>query len=88
MTDQAQRILVVDDDRIILESLREFLHLAGYEADSAAGFSEALALLDRHPYGVVITDVNMPTADGFELLHVIRKRFPQTVVIVITASAP
>ncbi len=79
-----QHILVVDDDRFILESLREFLQLEGYEVDTAAGRPEALRQIEIREYVVIVTDVNLPTGSGFELLHIVRKRFPQTVVIVIT----
>ena len=78
------RIFIVDDDRIILDSLSEFLRLEGYEADGATNVPEALEALSRTPYNVVVTDVNMPEADGFELLRIIRQRYPNVVVIMIT----
>jgi len=78
------RILIVDDDRIILDSLAEFLRLEDYEADGVTDVPGALSALERRPYNLAITDVNMPEADGFELLRVIRKRFPDVVVIMIT----
>jgi len=79
-----EKILVVDDDQIIRDSLCEFLRLEGYHADGAAGFSAALKELEKRNYNLVITDVNMPEVDGFELLRVIRKRYPSLVTIVIT----
>jgi DNA-binding NtrC family response regulator len=78
------RIFIVDDDRIILDSLGEFLRLEGYEADGATDVAGALEALGREPYNVVITDVNMPGADGFELLRIIGQRYPDVVVIMIT----
>lgn len=77
-------ILIVDDDEFILGSLGEFLKTEGHEVDSAVSFDEALAALQRKPYNIVISDVNMPGADGFELLRVIRRRYPASVVIMIT----
>src|SRR5262249_5337703 len=79
-----ERVLVVDDDRIILDSLGEFLKLEGYDVDTASETPTALAALARRPVGLVITDVNMPRGDGFELLRTIRQRHPDTVVIIIT----
>ena len=79
-----QRILVVDDDQIIRDSLREFIRLEGFQCAGADGFKTALAELEKQSYQLVITDVNMPEADGFELLRVIRKRYPEIVTIVIT----
>lgn len=77
-------ILVVDDDRIILDSLCEFLSLEGYTATAAESFAEAAAALQARSFSLVIADVNMPDGTGFELLSVIRKNYPQTVVIIIT----
>jgi DNA-binding NtrC family response regulator len=84
MSERKERILIVDDDSIIVESLVEFLQLEGYEADGVPGFTAAVAALERRPYHLVISDVNMPDADGFELLRVIRQRHPQVVLIMIT----
>ncbi len=83
MTDRT-RILVVDDDELILTSLSEFLRLEGYEVEAAASFREASAHLGAGPYQVVIADVSMPEVDGFELLKMIRNRYPETAVIMIT----
>jgi len=78
------RMLIVDDDRIILESLSEFLKLEGYEVETAVGFQPALKALERRPFSLVLTDVNMPGEGGFELLRVIRDRYPDVVVVIIT----
>ncbi|HUU85215.1 MAG TPA: sigma-54 dependent transcriptional regulator [Phycisphaerae bacterium] len=78
------RLLLVDDDRIILDSLGEFLRLEGYEVDGVAKVADALAALERRTYNIAITDVNMPESDGFELLGLLRRRFPEVVVIMIT----
>ena len=79
------RLLIVDDDRIILDSLAELLRLDGYEVDTACSLKDAVQAIDRSPYELIISDVNMPAGDGFELLHVIKKRIPETAVIMITA---
>jgi DNA-binding NtrC family response regulator len=81
----ASRILVVDDDRIILDSLSEFLRLEGYGVEAVPSFKEAMTAMDRGPVDLILADVNMPGGNGFELLHVIRKRFPDTVVVMMTA---
>ncbi len=81
---ESNKILVVDDDAIIRDSLCEFLKLEGYQCQGASSFNEALIELEKQRYNLVITDVNMPENDGFELLRVIRKRHPEVITIVIT----
>ncbi|UCD28293.1 MAG: sigma-54-dependent Fis family transcriptional regulator [Planctomycetota bacterium] len=84
MTQSQTRVLIVDDDKIIVESLIEFLKLEGYEAIGAESFAEAIASLERATFNLVITDINMPNTDGFELLRIIKQRYPHIVVIMIT----
>ena len=78
------RILLVDDDKIIVDSLGELLRLEGYEVDGVCSVNQALDQLKKQNHAIVITDVNMPEADGFELLRTIRDRHPDVVPIVIT----
>jgi DNA-binding NtrC family response regulator len=79
-----KNILVVDDDRIILDSLCEFLSLEGFRTSGAETLKGSVAELQRRSYSLVITDVNLPDGDGFDLLDIVRKDHPRTVVIVIT----
>ena len=79
-----KNILVVDDDQIILDSLCEFLRLEGYAVTGARNIKQAIAEMRKHAFTLVVTDVNMPDGDGFELLDIVKKNYPQTVVIVIT----
>ena len=78
------RILLVDDDPMVVDSLGEFLQLEGYEVEGASSVAQAATLLQRQDIQILITDVNMPRADGFELLRTVRERFPDVVTIVIT----
>ena len=78
------RILVVDDDEIILTSLSEFLRLEGYGVETARSFQEASAHLAAGTFQVAIADVSMPEVDGFELLKMTRNRYPDMAVIMIT----
>jgi len=81
---EEKSILVVDDDKIILDSLCEFLSLEGFRTKGSETLKSALDELEKQIYSLVITDVNLPDGDGFELLDAIRKNHPQTVVITIT----
>ena len=78
------RILIVDDDQIILNSLSEFLKLEGYEVSKADRFETAVAALHQTPVDVVITDVSMPDVDGFELLKVCKNQYPDVAVVMVT----
>ncbi len=77
-------ILIVDDDEIILNSLCEFLTLEGYAAVGVRTRARAREKLAAQPFALVITDVNLPDGDGFELLALIRDNYPRTVSLVIT----
>ena len=79
-----KNILIIDDDKIILDSLCEFLSLEGFQTSGAETRKSALTRLEEESYCLVITDVNLPDGDGLELLSFIKKNYPQTVVIVIT----
>ena len=79
-----KNILIIDDDKIILDSLCEFLRLEGFQTSGAETLKGALAKLEQEHYSLVITDVNLPDGDGLELLDIIRENHPQTVAIVIT----
>jgi len=79
-----KKILVIDDDKIILDSLCEFLSLEGFQTSGAETVKSALAKLEEENYCLVLTDVNLPDGDGLELLSTIKQNYPQTVVIVIT----
>ncbi len=83
----AERILVVDDEQIIRESLGFVLKKEGYQVEEAPNGREALAKQEARPFDVVVTDIEMPEMRGMELLEHITKRTPQTFVIMITAFA-
>ncbi len=84
MPESNARILVVDDDDIILDSLQEFLRLEGYQVEVARSYEEAVVAMERGSFNVALTDVNMPGSSGFELLRLCKHQFPETVVIMIT----
>lgn len=77
-------VLVCDDDRIILDSLGEFLRAEGFGVSAATSFNGAMHCLDRNEVDVLITDVNMPGGNGFELLHAVRRKCPDVAVIMMT----
>ncbi len=81
----ADRVLVVDDEQIIRESLSFVLEKEGYEVVEAANGVEAIKKLEQKPADIVLTDLEMPELKGIELLERVTRQFPQTFVMIITA---
>lgn len=63
------KILVVDDERAIRNSLKEILSDEGYDVDIAENGPDALALVDKEKYNIIFSDIKMPGMDGMELLE-------------------
>ena len=80
-----ERILVVDDEQIIRETLSFVLKKEGYRVEEARNGAEALEKQENSPFDVVITDIEMPEMRGTELLEHITRRTPESFVIIITA---
>jgi len=85
MTDQP-RILVVDDDAPIRALVTKILERAGHAVDNARDGEEAIAMLDRTPYAVMVIDLMMPKVDGYGVIAHLRQRNQRPAVIVITAG--
>jgi CheY-like chemotaxis protein/glycine cleavage system H lipoate-binding protein len=81
------RILAVDDEKIVLDSLRKMLALAGYSIDTVENGSEALGLVSKRDYDFVFTDLKMPGMDGVEVTKAVRHLRPDIDVVVITGYA-
>ncbi len=79
------RILVVDDELVIRESLHGWLRKSGYQVDTAEGGRAALAMLEKTPYDLLFLDIMMPVMSGIEVLEVVKEDYPQTLVVMITA---
>ncbi|MEZ0266364.1 MAG: sigma-54-dependent transcriptional regulator, partial [Phycisphaerae bacterium] len=78
------RLLVLDEDRIILQSLSQFLAREGYEVHTTADAEDALAQLEGGAFELLLADVNMPGVKPADFLRDVRRRFPHVVVVVIT----
>jgi two-component system response regulator PilR (NtrC family) len=79
------QILLVDDEESMREFLSIMLHREGYRVDAVGDGAQAVERLKSQGYDLVISDIKMPRLNGFELLAHIRERFPETVVLMITA---
>lgn len=80
-------ILIVDDEVTMREVLFRNLKAGGYVTRAAGSVTEAMAVLDREPADLVLSDVMMPGGTGLELLEQIKTRHPDTAVIMVTALA-
>jgi putative two-component system response regulator len=79
--------LVVDDEPRLRQVLVRLMESDGFVCRQAASGVEALAQLCDAPATLVLTDLRMPRMDGVELLRAVRARYPDTAVVMITASA-
>jgi DNA-binding response OmpR family regulator len=80
------RILVVDDDPGVLEVSALVLKDRGFEVLTATDGFHALAQLRRSLPDIIVSDLGMPNMSGFELLSVVRRRFPQIAVIGVSGE--
>jgi DNA-binding NtrC family response regulator len=78
------RILIVDDEEIVIRSCRRILGDAGYDCDSAPNGWEALQKVEAHPYDVIVLDIMMPKMDGLEVLQQVKERHPDVEVVMVT----
>ncbi len=84
---QAIRVLVADDEEIVLSLVRDALEDEGYEVFTAADGGEALKLVQEYQPQLIITDIRMPRMDGIEMVRQAREIDPQVVVIFMTGYA-
>src|SRR6478672_12044370 len=80
------QIMVVDDDASIRDSLALVLQSSGYETVTANNGFDALLQRKRRLPAIVLSDLNMPQMSGFELLSVVRRRFPQISTIAMSGA--
>jgi DNA-binding NtrC family response regulator len=78
-------ILIVDDDQIIRDSLKEILRVEGYEVDAAESADQAIIKLANKTFDLVLLDLQMPGMDGLEVLSEVTRLAPDTRVILLTA---
>jgi len=81
-----QRILIVDDESDVRDSIKSVLDLAGYTVRTAENAADALDQLERMPIDVVITDIIMPKMNGVQAIESIRKAFPRVRIVAISGG--
>jgi DNA-binding response OmpR family regulator len=85
MSGELKRILIVEDEAIMRESLRDWLTDCGYDVDTAEEGEEALNRIDQRDYGIVILDLRLPGKDGVDVLQRARLKRPDLKGIIVTA---
>lgn len=83
----AERLLIVEDEDTLCESLQRVFQREGYAVDIADSAESAFTLLEERAYDLIITDIILPGISGIELLVKYRKKNPSQKVIIITAFA-
>lgn len=81
------KVLVVDDNEIVIEALTEGLRAHGYEASSSTNGWEAMKTMFNGDYDAILLDVNMPQMDGITTVKALRKSDPCTYVLLISGEA-
>ncbi|MBI5212478.1 MAG: sigma-54-dependent Fis family transcriptional regulator, partial [Nitrospirae bacterium] len=81
----AERILIVEDEETLRTSLKRVLSKENYDVAGLGSAEDALEMLGKSAYDLVITDIILPGINGIELLRKIREKSHEQVVIVITA---
>ena len=80
------RVLIVDDDPALRKILSVMLTQSAFVCRSAASGEEALCLLEKHPFEVVISDLRMPGISGMDLLVAVRQRYPHLAFLMVTGE--
>ena len=83
--DPRMNIMIVDDERIVRESLFHWFAKLGHTVEKASSGFEALELLEKSAFDVLFVDIRMPEMNGIELLEKVKTEYPETIVIIITA---
>jgi len=86
MSINEQKILVVDDDPIVLKSLKDLLAIRGFNPNTAIGGQEAICQLDQNEYDLVLLDLHMPYVSGHDVMDYINSNKIETSVIIVSGE--
>ena len=83
-----QKILILDDEQDLLEIYQEILARLPSQPEirTASNGHDAIAMLENEPFALLLVDLNMPQMDGFQVLAIVRRRFPSLRTVVITSA--
>ncbi|MFV2070808.1 MAG: sigma-54-dependent transcriptional regulator [Pirellulales bacterium] len=77
-------LLLVDDDRQVLEGMADWLRELGYDVETAGGYQQAMSVIGRKTFDLALVDIRLRDGDGFDVLSELRESRPETTVILIT----
>jgi CheY-like chemotaxis protein len=83
------RLLVIDDDREVRNTIADTLRFDGHDVQTASDGREALALVSRNPYDLIFCDLRMPQMDGRAFYETIQREYPRVLkrLVFVTAQA-
>jgi len=79
-----KKILIVDDDQVVLASCRRILDPEGYEVSLTSNVKEALQMLEKKIFDIILVDVIMPEYDGIYLIGNVRENLPRLPILVMS----
>lgn len=80
------KLLLVDDDKAYLNSLKELVEAEGYTTQICSNGKDALEMQANEPFDIIITDIIMPEIDGLEFIFQIKSKYPLTKIIAVTGG--
>ena len=86
-TEQPISVLVVDDEKVVRDIIYRYLTKKSYDVLTTRNGREALLLGSQGVFDVILLDVNMPDMNGLEVLHQLKTKYPNAVVIMLTGVA-
>jgi DNA-binding NtrC family response regulator len=87
MSRKSTRILIVDDEEIVRESMSGWLEKDGYSLSSAPDGASALKAVDEGDWSILVVDLKMPGIDGLQVLQKVKESHPQIAIVIMTAYA-
>lgn len=81
------RLLIVEDEKILCDTIAEGLHSAGYEIDTCYDGDDALEMVLSERYDLIILDLNLPGTDGMTILRTLRAEDAETKVLILSARS-
>ena len=86
-SNQKPSVLIVDDEKVVRDIIYRYLTKKGYDVLTTRNGQEALLLGSQGVFDVIVLDINMPGMNGLEVLHQLKIKYPNAVVIMLTGVA-